>query len=38
MNIHGGDSGEARVAVKILKDSASEIEKCEFLMEAYFMR
>ncbi|XP_076818405.1 proto-oncogene tyrosine-protein kinase ROS-like isoform X2 [Clavelina lepadiformis] len=37
MNIHGGDSGEARVAVKILKDSASEIEKCEFLMEAYFM-
>nr|XP_026693888.1 proto-oncogene tyrosine-protein kinase ROS isoform X2 [Ciona intestinalis] len=34
--ISGGE-GEASVAVKTLKDGASENEKMEFLMEAYFM-
>jgi len=39
IDVKGGDAGvEYSVAVKTLKDGASDSEKCEFLMEAYFMR
>ncbi|XP_038044153.1 proto-oncogene tyrosine-protein kinase ROS-like [Patiria miniata] len=37
LNIHGPDSGEARVAVKTLKQGATDQEKEEFLKEAVLM-
>ncbi|XP_022081965.1 proto-oncogene tyrosine-protein kinase ROS-like [Acanthaster planci] len=37
LNIHGPDSGETRVAVKTLKQGATDQEKEEFLKEAVLM-